>query len=98
MQAQQITFQRSYAGPAFGAFGATVSERITALAALPNITEVDAVDALPSGVPEKTIDEAEKEFGRPWYKKWWVLALIGLGVVGAGTTTYFAIRKRKRKR
>ncbi len=95
MFAQPVTFQRAYSG---AAFGATVSERIDKLVAQPNITQVAAVDALPAGVPEKTIDEAEKEFGRPWYKKWWVLALIGLGVVGAGTTTYFVFRKKRRRK
>lgn len=93
MPAQHAYMQHAYSG---AGFGATISERIDKLVAQPNITQVAAVDTLPSGVPEKSIDEAEKQFGRPWYKKWWVLALIGLGVVGAGTTTYFVFRKRKR--
>ncbi len=59
-----------------GQLGAgTVHDRIQTLVAAGLVQDVGTAETLPTGVPEKTIDEVERSV-RPWYKKWWVWAII----------------------
>ena len=31
----------------------------------------------------------------PWYKKWWVWALVGGGTIAVGTTTVLLLRRKR---
>ncbi len=76
-----------------GAVGPLVEK----LVARGDVRELTQTPAVPAGVPEKTEDEVKREFAR-WYEKWWVWGLIGVGVVGVGGTTYYFVRRGKRRR
>ena len=76
-----------------GLGAASISERINRLIASGTLTQVGVSASLPAGIPEKSIDDVEKEF-KPWYRKWWVWGLVGAGVVGTGLTVHF-VRKRR---
>ncbi len=56
------------------------------------VKEWATTTTLPPGMPEKTIEEVEKELS-PWYKKWWVWALAGTGAVGIGYLGYRAVKR-----
>ncbi len=56
------------------------------------LREVGTATTKPVGIPEKSIDQVKSEFA-PWYKKWWVWAIVGGGVVGTGLTVYFVRRR-----
>lgn len=76
----------------FQGLGASISERIDRLIASGSLAQVGTSATLPAGVPEKSIEDVEKEF-KPWYRKWWVWGLVGAGVVGTGTAVYFVRRR-----
>jgi len=73
---------------------ASIGERIDSLIAAGRLKQVAVVDTKPTNVPEKSIDEVEGDF-KPWYKKWWVWGLVGVGVVGTGLTIHFVVRRRR---
>jgi hypothetical protein len=80
-----------YAGVGAGLGAATIGERIQKLIDVGSLSQVGVADTLPVGLPLLTIDQLEKEFGKPWYKQWWVWALAGTAVAGG---TYLVLRRR----
>lgn len=77
-----------------GLGAASVSQRISELVSAGDVREVAQSSTKPVGVPELTISEAEKQYGKKWYKKWWVWALFLGGSAGVGLTIYLVRRKR----
>lgn len=73
----------------------TIGQRLDRLVAGGYLKELATSTSKPVGVPEKSIDEVEKEYGRPWYKKWWVWAVGGLTVTGIGLSVYLVRRRRR---
>lgn len=76
-----------------GLGAASINERINALIAAGRLREVGTSATKPSNVPERSIDEVESAYGKPWYKRWWVWALAGTAVVGTGLTIYLVRRR-----
>jgi hypothetical protein len=72
----------------------SITSRIDKMVAAGAVAQVASTTSLPAGVKELSIEEAEKLYGSPWYKKWWVWAIAGGVVAGGVTLTVFMKRRR----
>jgi hypothetical protein len=79
----------------FQGFGAT-DPTIDALITAGKLREVSRTAAKPTGMLEMSLADLQSKYA-PWYKKWWVWAIVG-GVVVAGAGTIWYVRRRRRRR
>jgi len=79
-----------YAAMQLGA--GSISAQIDDLISTGRAKQVGVSATIPPGIPVVGIDDLQKLFGAPFYKKWWFWAGIGTLTLGGG---YIFLRRKR---